>query len=174
MSGRLLAYKGVAPQLAPDVYVADGARIIGRVTVGPDSGVWFNCVLRADDNEIIIGATTNIQDGTVIHCEPDYPTVIGDNVTVGHNAVIHGCTIGNNCLVGMGAVVLTGAQIGDNCIVGAGSLITTGKVIPTGSLVVGSPGRVIRQLTDEERQTIRWSAMHYRAKADEYRTAEKE
>lgn len=171
MSGRLLAYKGVEPQIEPSVFVAAGAQIIGRVTIGPDSGVWFNCVLRADDNYIKIGATTNIQDGTVIHCEPDYPAVLGDNVTVGHNAVIHGCTIGDSCLIGMGAVVLTGARIGDNCIIGAGSLITAGKNIPAGSLVVGSPGRVIRQLSDEERETIHQSAVHYRIKAGEYSAA---
>jgi carbonic anhydrase/acetyltransferase-like protein (isoleucine patch superfamily) len=168
MSGRLLAYKGAKPQLTEPVFVADGARIIGRVTIGSGSGVWFNCVLRADDNDIKIGADTNIQDGTIIHCEPDYPTIIGDRVTVGHNAIIHGCTVGHNCLIGMGAVVLTGATIGDNCIIGAGSLITAGKTVPAGSLVVGSPGRVIRQLTDEERENIRWSARHYRIKASEY------
>lgn len=172
MSGRLQAYKGIKPQVAPSVFLAAGAQVIGRVTVGPDSSVWFNCVLRADDNSIKVGAVTNIQDGTVIHCEAEYPAVIGDNVTVGHNAVIHGCTVGDNCLIGMGAVVLTGAVIGDNSIVGAGSLITAGKNIPAGSLVVGSPSRVIRRLTDAERETIRRSALHYRTKAAEYRTAD--
>lgn len=172
MSAGCLAYKGAAPQLDQTAFVAAGARLIGRVAVGPDSGIWFNCVLRADDDAISIGAGTNIQDGAVIHCEPGYPATVGDNVTVGHNALIHGCTIGDNCLIGMGAVILTGARIGNGCIIGAGSLVTAGKHITAGSLVVGSPGRVIRQVTDEERETIRANARHYRAKAREYITGE--
>lgn len=168
MSG-LLPYKGVWPKLEGEVFVAPGAKVIGRVAIGQGSGVWFNSVVRGDDAPIRIGRYTNIQDGSIVHVQDAaHPTNIGDYVTVGHNVILHGCTVGDNCLIGMGAIILTGAVIGENCIIGAGTLITEGKEIPAGSLVVGSPGRVIRSVGEQDIAAIRASARHYYERALEY------
>ena len=168
MSG-LRPYKGVWPKLDGEVFVAPGAQVIGHVAIGQGSGIWFNSVIRGDDAPIAIGRYTNIQDGSVVHVQDAaHPTHIGDYVTVGHNVILHGCTIGDNCLIGMGAIILTGAVIGDNCIIGAGSLVTEGKTIPAGSLVVGSPARVIRAVSDQDIAMIRDSARHYHEKAHDY------
>lgn len=142
-------------------YIADNATVIGSVTLGNNASIWFNAVVRGDSNTITIGENTNIQDSCVCHTEDGNPLTIGANVTVGHKAMLHGCTIGSNCLIGINAVVLNGAEIGDDCIIGANSLVTEGKKIPSGSLVLGSPGKVVRQITDEEKHTIAHSAAHY-------------
>ncbi len=164
------AYKGVWPKLDGRVFVAPGARLVGAVTVGHGSGIWYNSVLRADDAPIVIGRCTNIQDGTIIHTDPGVPATIGDYVTVGHNVILHACTIGANCLIGMGAIVLTGAKIGANCLIGAGALITESKEIPAGSVVVGAPGRVIRSTGEDDIALISRSAQQYHEKALHYTT----
>lgn len=132
------------------VFLADGANVVGDVTVADDCGIWYNAVIRADEAQIRIGARTNIQDNSVIHGSPGFPVSIGEGVTVGHGAIVHGCSVGDNTLIGMGAIVLNGTRIGRDCIIGAGALVTQGKDIPDGSLVLGSPGKVVRELTQEE------------------------
>src|SRR5512145_575871 len=127
-------------------WVADSAIVIGRVTIGEDASVWFNSVVRGDDEPIMIGARANVQDGCVLHTDPGFPLTVGDEATIGHMAMLHGCTIGRGALIGIGAVVLNGASIGEDCMIGAGALIPEGKEIPAGSVVVGSPGKVIRQV----------------------------
>ncbi len=127
-------------------WIAPDARVIGLVTIGADVGIWFGAVLRGDNEPIVIGARTNIQENTVVHTDPGKPVTIGEGCTIGHGAIIHGCTIGNNSLVGMGATVLNGAVIGDNCLIGAHALVTEGKVFPDNSLIVGAPARAVRTL----------------------------
>jgi carbonic anhydrase/acetyltransferase-like protein (isoleucine patch superfamily) len=150
-------------------YVAPGARLIGDVRLGEHSSVWFNAVLRADDERIEVGAGSNVQDGTVIHCDHDQPTLIGRNVTVGHMVLLHGCEIGDESLIGNGAIVLDGARVGRHCLVGAGTLVTPGKVIPEGSVVMGSPGRIVRPVGDKELQMIAHGAQSYKNRAVRYR-----
>lgn len=155
------AYKHYKPHIEKGVFVAYNSTIIGRCFIEEDCSIWYNAVLRADINEIRLGRGTNIQDGSIVHCDHDYPTTIEGYVTVGHNAVIHGCTIGKNCLIGMGSTILDGVNIGDNVIVGANSLVTSGKTIPSGVLVMGSPAKVVRELTPEEIEGIRRSVSGY-------------
>ncbi len=151
-----------APQLADDtVFVAPGAQVVGRVVLGAQTGIWFNAVLRGDNEPITVGARSNVQDMTMIHTDPGAPVTIGEGCTIGHRAIVHGCTIGDNTLVGMGAIVLNRARIGKNCLIGAGALITEGKDIPDGSLVVGAPGKVIRQLDEGAIAALRMSAETY-------------
>lgn len=142
-------------------YIAPNATVIGSVVIGDNVSIWFNTVLRADNDVIDIGDNSNIQDGAVVHVDPGKPVKIGRGVTVGHKAVIHGCTIGDNTLIGINAVILNNAQIGSNCIIGANALIPEGKVIPDGSLVVGAPGRVVRQLGEEQIAQLRKSSSGY-------------
>lgn len=149
------------------VFLAEGCKVLGNVTLGENCGVWYNAVIRGDTNAIIIGKNTNIQDNAVLHLERENPMHIGENVTIGHGAIIHGCTIGNNVLIGMGAIILNGAVIGDNCMIGAGALVTQGKEIPTGSMLYGNPAKVVRELTEEEVQAITESAHHYMEAAAE-------
>ena len=151
------------PQLPSEgsYWVAPDAHVMGNVILGKDVGVWFGSVLRGDNDVIKIGDETNIQENTIIHVDPNTPVNIGDNCTIGHNAIIHGCTIGNNSLVGMGATILNNAKIGNNCLVGANSLVTEGKEFPDNSLIVGSPAKVKRELTDMEKKIIELSALHY-------------
>lgn len=150
-------------------YVAPNATVIGSVIIGDNVSIWFNAVLRGDNDVIDIGDETNIQDGAVVHVDPGKPVKIGRGVTVGHKAVIHGCTIGNNTLIGINAVILNNAQIGNNCIIGANALIPEGKVIPDGSLVVGAPGRVVRQLGEEQIAQLRKSSAGYVENGRRYR-----
>ncbi len=147
------------------VFLADGTQIIGDVEIKENSSIWYNAVVRGDTNLIKIGKNTNVQDNVVLHVNRDRGLFIGDNVTIGHGAIVHGCTVGNNVLIGMGAIVLDGVTIGDNCIIGAGSLITMNKEIPEKSMVYGNPAKVIRQLTDEEVLSIKESAKHYSEEA---------
>ena len=141
---------GRGPEIHPDTFIAEGARLIGRVVLGAGASVWYNCVLRGDLAEIVIGENTNIQDNTVIHVDVNRPTILADHVTVGHAAVLHGCTIGPRCIIGMGAIVLDGAVIPPHSIVAAGSLVPPRKTYPEGSLILGSPATVARKLTGEE------------------------
>ncbi len=150
-------------------FIADTALVIGDVTLMNNASIWFGAVLRADSNTIIVGENSNIQDCCVCHVEKNNALIIGSNVTVGHKAMLHGCTVGDNCIIGINAVVLNGATIGSNCIIGANALITEGKHIPDGSLVLGSPGRVARAVTDDEIITIRDSADHYVSNFKRYR-----
>ncbi|WP_022956756.1 gamma carbonic anhydrase family protein [Perlucidibaca piscinae] len=152
-----------------DVWIADNASVIGAVTLGDDSSVWFNVVIRGDCEEIRIGVRSNIQDGAVLHADPGKPLIIGDNVTVGHQAMLHGCEIGDGSLIGIQAVVLNGARIGRNCLIGAGALIPEGREIPDNSLVVGSPGKVVRTLDDSVRAGLLMSAQHYVDNARHFR-----
>ena len=147
--------------IAEWVYIAEGAKIIGDVTIGEDSSIWYNAVIRGDSNSIVIGENTNVQDNAVLHTSNSHALTIGDNVTIGHGAIVHGCTIGNNVLIGMGAIVLDGAVIEDNCIIGAGALVTQNKVMPEGSLVLGNPGKVVREISEDEKQAIIENADEY-------------
>ena len=160
----LLTYKGMTPKIGKNVFLAPGSHVIGQVEIGDDSSVWFNCVLRGDVSEIVIGKSTNIQDGTVIH-GAQFPTctpvTIGDKVIIGHNAVIHACTIGNGTLIGMGALVLNRAKIGEGCLIGAGSIVTEDMVIPPGMLAMGSPARVIREVSPEQHSRLAMVAYNY-------------
>jgi carbonic anhydrase/acetyltransferase-like protein (isoleucine patch superfamily) len=159
----LYTLDGVAPRL-PDsgrFFVAPGAHLIGRVALHDDANVWFNCVLRGDNEWISIGARTNIQDNSVLHTDMGFPLTIGVDCTIGHNVVLHGCTIGDGSLVGMGATILNGAKIGKNCLVGANALVTEGKEFPDNSLIVGAPAKAIRELGDDARARHLESAKHY-------------
>ena len=147
--------------LKGNAWAGHGAVLVGNVTVGDESSIWYNAVVRGDQAEIVIGSGTNIQDGAVVHCSTGYPCHIGNSVSIGHNAVVHGCTIGHNTLVGMGACIMNGAVIGEDCLIGAGSLVTQGKVIPDGMLVLGSPAKVIRPLTEEEKKANQTNAITY-------------
>ena len=160
-----------SPQIDPTAYVADGAQVIGNVTLGPGASVWFNAVLRGDTERIVIGEGTNIQDGAVVHADPGYPCVVGARVVAGHGAILHGCQVGDECLIGMSAIVLNGARLGPGCIVAAGALIPEGREIPERSLVMGVPARVVRAVTDEELAEIRAAAERYRLRAETYRSA---
>ncbi len=152
---------GVAPTLAATAWVADSAQVMGNVELGSDASVWFGTVVRGDTECIRIGAGSNIQDASVLHADIGQPLVVGERVTVGHKVMLHGCTIGDESLIGIGAVVLNGARIGKHCLVGAGALVTEGKEFPDGSLIVGSPAKVVRQLTPEQIEGLRQSAQHY-------------
>lgn len=149
------------PHIHDNAFVADSADVLGDVTIGEGSSIWYGSVVRGDIENIKIGKYTNIQDNATVHTETNIPTELGDYTVVGHNAIIHGCTVGNNCLIGMGAIVLNKAVIGDNSIIAAGSLITEGKIIPPNSLVMGTPGKVIRQVTEEEIADIKKNAIRY-------------
>lgn len=149
------------PEVADTAWVADSAEVVGRVTLGEDVSVWFNAVLRGDSEHLTIGAGSNIQDGSVLHADHGFPLVLGERVTVGHQVMLHGCTVGDESLIGIGAVVLNGARIGRNCIVGAGALVTEGKEFPDGSLIVGAPAKAVRELTEAQRAGLKASAAHY-------------
>ena len=159
------------PQIAEGCFIAHNATVIGSVIMQPRASVWFNCVLRGDCDDLIVGEGSNVQDGSVLHTDPGIKLRIGSNVTVGHMVMLHGCEVGDNTVVGIKAVVLNGAKIGRNCIIGANSLITEGKEIPDGSMVMGSPGKVVRPLTPQEIQMTQYMAAHYVENAKRYLTA---
>lgn len=154
------------------VFIAEGARVVGNVEIARDSSVWYNAVIRADSNSIKIGERSNVQDNAVIHTSRDFGVVIGDNVTIGHGAIVHGCTIGNNVIIGMGAIILNGAVIEENSIIGAGALITGGKTVPAGSLAFGNPFRIVRSLTEQEIKSVLDNAQSYVDEARNYKTKE--
>jgi carbonic anhydrase/acetyltransferase-like protein (isoleucine patch superfamily) len=162
------ALDGVAPDIGADVWIADSADVIGLVTLGDQVNIWFGAVLRGDNEPIRVGAGTNIQENSVLHTDWGFPLTIGADCTIGHKAMLHGCTIGDGTLIGMGATVLNGARIGAGCLIGAGALVTEGKEIPDGSLVMGAPGRVVRTLDADARARLLASAAHYRANAQRF------
>ena len=157
------------PQLADGAWVADSAQVIGNVHLGENASVWFGSVLRGDNEALTVGRNSNIQDGSVVHSDPGFPMTLGDNVTVGHQVMLHGCTVGDGSLIGIQSVVLNGAKIGRNCLVGAGSLVTEGKEFPDGSMIMGTPAKVVRQLTPEQIAGLRRAADHYVENAQRYR-----
>jgi carbonic anhydrase/acetyltransferase-like protein (isoleucine patch superfamily) len=160
----------IAPRVAEGAWVADSAQVMGNVELGRDSSVWFGAVVRGDTDVIRIGRGTNIQDGSVLHADAGKPLTIGDDVTVGHMVMLHGCTVGDGSLIGIGAIVLNGAKIGKGCIVGAGALVTEGKEFPDGSMIIGSPAKAVRELTPEQQQGLRASAQHYVDNAAQFRS----
>ena len=167
----IYALDGVVPQVSASAWVADSAQVIGQVALAQDVSVWFGVVIRGDTETISVGKGSNIQDMSVLHADVGSPLTVGEGVTVGHKVMLHGCTIGDNSLIGIGAVVLNGAKIGANCLVGAGSLVTEGKEFADGSLIVGSPARVVRQLSPQQIEGLRLSAQHYVNNANLYRTS---
>lgn len=158
----------MSPSIEPTAWVAPSADLIGDVRLGPRASVWFGAVIRADNTPILLGEESNFQDGAIGHSDPGAPLTIGARVTVGHQAILHGCTVEDEALIGMGARILNGAVIGAQCIVGAGALVTEGKLFEPRSLIVGSPARAIRTLTDDQVAMLRLSAAHYAEKADRY------
>lgn len=165
----LISYRGNLPKIDENVFLAAGTQIIGDVQIASHANIWFNTVIRGDVHPIRVGSFTNIQDCCTVHVMHDHPVIIEEYVTVGHGAILHACHIGKNCLIGMGAIILSYTQIGENCIIGAGCLITEHKKIPPNSLVMGAPGRVIRTVTEEEIKTIRQSAVKYYEESLQYR-----
>jgi carbonic anhydrase/acetyltransferase-like protein (isoleucine patch superfamily) len=159
---------GLRPTLGTNAWVAPSAELIGDVQLGPDVSIWFGAVIRGDNTPILVGARSNIQEGAMCHSDPGAPLTIGEDCTVGHHAILHGCTIGDRVLVGMGAVVLNRAEIGAGSIVGAGALVTEGKVFPPRSLIVGSPARAVRELDENAQAMLRVSAEHYVANGRKY------
>ena len=160
---------GVSPQVAETAWVADSAQVMGDVVIGERASLWFGVVARGDTDQIRIGARTNIQDLSVLHADVGIPLTIGNGVTVGHKVMLHGCTVGDDSLIGIGAIVLNGAKIGKSCLVGAGALVTEGKEFPDGSMIIGSPARVVRSLTPEQIESLRQSAAHYADNAQRFR-----
>lgn len=161
---------GVAPQVDASAWVADSAQVIGDVHLAASSSVWFGAVLRGDNDPIKVGEGSNIQDGSMLHTDKGKPLDIGRHVTIGHNVILHGCTIGDESLIGMGAIVLNGAKIGKHCLVGAGALVTENKEFPDGSLIVGNPAKVVRSLTDEQVAGLKRSAEGYMANAKRFKS----
>lgn len=162
--------KGKAPTIGKSCFIAPSADLIGEVRMQDKSSVWFNCVLRADNEPITVGENSNIQDGSILHVDPGFPIVVGSNVTVGHKVMLHGCTIGDNSLIGMNAVILNGARIGRHCLIGAGALVTENMEIPDGQLVLGSPARIVKALDDKTIEMLRQGANHYVENARNYAT----
>ena len=158
------------PAIAPSAYITDSATIVGRVTIGEDSSVWFQATVRGDNEDITIGRNCNLQEGAVLHADPGFPLNMGDHVSVGHQAMIHGCTIGEGSLIGIQAVILNGARIGKNCLVGAGALVTEGKEFPDNSLIIGSPARVLRTLDDKAIANLRRIADSYAERSQLFKT----
>ena len=165
----LYALAEIAPQVDATAWVAPGSHIVGDIVLEQNTSVWFGCTLRGDNERITIGAGSNVQENCVMHTDMGFPLTIGAGCTIGHKAMLHGCVIGENSLIGMGATVLNGAVIGKNCLIGAGALITEGKVIPDGSLVMGAPGKVVRELDENAINSLRASALHYQENAARFR-----
>jgi carbonic anhydrase/acetyltransferase-like protein (isoleucine patch superfamily) len=159
-----------APCIAASAWVADSASVIGRVTMGEHASVWYGAVLRGDNDRITLGARSNVQDGSVLHTDHGFPLTLGEDVTVGHQVMLHGCAVGDGSLIGIQAVVLNGARIGRNCLVGAGALVTEGKEFPDHSLILGSPARVVRELSPEQFARLKEGAAHYVEQAARHRS----
>lgn len=168
----ILSLPGATPRLHKTAFVASGARVVGDVTLSEGASVWYNAVLRGDSAAISIGARSNLQDNVSVHVDADHPVIIGTDVSVGHNAVVHGCTIGDGSLVGMGSVILSGAEIGPGCLIAGGAVVLEGTVVPEGSLVAGVPAKVRRVLTAEEREKILRNARTYLTHGDRHRAAQ--
>ena len=167
----LYQLENIRPQVATDVFVADTARVIGRVELGSGVSVWYGAVLRGDNEPIIVGDNSNVQEGAVLHTDPGFPLTVGAGVTIGHQAMLHGCTVGAGSLIGIQAVVLNGARIGRNCLVGAGALVTEGKEFADGMLILGSPARAVRELTPEQIEQMRRNARTYVDRGQLYRSS---
>jgi gamma-carbonic anhydrase len=165
----LLSFDGAHPSIDDSCFIAPGATIIGRVSIGSQSSIWFQCVIRGDINGVTIGSQTNIQDGCLLHVTQRHALFIRDRVTVGHGAIVHGCDIGNDCLIAMGAIVLDGATVGEGSLVGAGSLVPPGMQVPPGSLVMGVPAKIIRQVTPADTERIRHGWQNYLNHSQSYR-----
>ena len=159
-----IAYKDILPKIHPSAFIAPGAMIIGAVTIGEESSIWFNCVLRGDLEYIEVGERTNIQDGTVVHLDPGFPCVIGNDVTIGHGAIIHGCTVGDGAMISMGATILTGAKIGERAIIAAGAVVREGQEIPPDTLAMGLPAQVKREVTATDLERVRSGGEGYVAR----------
>ena len=166
----LFSLDGVAPEIAEDSWIAPDANIIGKIVVEEGASIWFGATLRGDNEEIRIGAGSNVQENTVMHTDMGFPLTVGKGCTIGHKALLHGCTIGDNSLIGMGAVILNGAKIGKNCLIGANALITEGKTIPDGSLVMGAPGKVVRELDEAAINGLKLSALSYQDNMRRFRS----
>ncbi|MBR3243183.1 MAG: gamma carbonic anhydrase family protein [Parasporobacterium sp.] len=164
----ILSFNGKTPDLGSAAFVAENATLVGDIQVGEGASIWYGAVLRGDNDPIRIGKNTNIQDNTVVHVDEGYPVLIGDDVTIGHSCIIHGCEIGDRCLIGMGAIIMNGAKIGKNSIVGAGALVTENKEFPEGSLIVGSPAKVKSEVTEDSLNLIDYSSSHYVREAAVY------
>jgi carbonic anhydrase/acetyltransferase-like protein (isoleucine patch superfamily) len=165
---QLLGYRGSVPDIAPDAFVAPGATVVGAARLGAAGSIWYGAVVRADGDRIDVGERSNVQDGCVLHADPGYPVDIGAGVSVGHGAVVHGCTVEDDVLIGMGAVLLNGARVGAGSIIAAGAVVLEGTTVPPASLVAGVPGKVRRELTEEEVDGNRGNARRYVARAQEY------
>ncbi|WP_371153342.1 gamma carbonic anhydrase family protein [Jannaschia sp. 2305UL9-9] len=165
----IYALDDIEPRIAPDAWVAPDANVIGKVTLEAGSSIWFGSTLRGDGELILVGQGSNVQENCVLHTDAGYPLTIGANCTIGHKAMLHGCTIEEGALIGMGATILNGAVIGAGSLIGAGALVTEGKIIPPGSLVMGAPGKVVRDLSEDARAGLLASAAHYRANAARFR-----
>lgn len=170
MTQNVQSYKGMTPRISPNVFIAPGAQVIGDVELKRSASVWHNAVLRGDEAKIVVGERSNVQDNSTLHCDRKMDLVIGQNVTVGHNAILHSCVIGDGSLIGMGAILLNGVQVGKNCLIAAGALLTPRTIIPDNSMVMGSPAKVKRTLTAEEIQGILENAAEYVSLGKEYRT----
>lgn len=157
----IMDFEGINPKINKNTYISESVDIIGNVEIDENANIWFGTRLRGDMNKIVIGANTNIQENSVVHVDVNSPCIIGKDVTIGHGAIIHGCTISDNVLVGMGSIILNNAKIGKNTIIGAGSLVTQGKIFPGGVLILGNPAKVVRELTDDEIKSIKSSADNY-------------
>ena len=160
----------LTPAIDPSAWVADNAQVLGNVTLAANSSVWFGVVIRGDTSSITVGKGSNVQDNSVLHADNGMPLVIGEGVTVGHQVMLHGCTVGNHSLIGIGAIVLNGAKIGNHCLVGAGALVTEGKEFPDGSMIIGSPAKAVRMLSPEQIKGLKMSAQHYIDNANRYKT----
>ncbi|MDZ7590951.1 MAG: gamma carbonic anhydrase family protein [Rubrivivax sp.] len=158
-----------APRIAATAWVADNAQVIGRVELADDASIWYGAVLRGDNDRIAIGARSNVQDGSVLHADAGFPLTLGADVTVGHQAMLHGCTVGDGSLIGIQAVVLNGARIGRHSLVGAGAVVTEGKEFPDGSLILGAPAKAVRSVTPEQVERLRFAALHYVENAERHR-----
>ena len=165
----IFQFKTYSPHLSSSAWIAHDANIIGKIKIMEKVSVWFGATLRGDNEEILLGEGSNIQENCVLHTDHGFPLMIGKNCTIGHSVILHGCSISDNTLIGMGSTILNGAQIGKGCLIGAGSLITENKIIPDGSLVMGSPGKVIRELDEEVKESLIGSALHYQQRAAEFR-----
>lgn len=162
------SFGGKKPTLGKDVFLAENCTVIGDVSLSDGANIWYGAVLRGDENSIVIGENTNIQDNATVHVAKDHPVVLGSGVTVGHNAIVHGCIIGDDTMIGMGACILNGAVVGKNCLIGAGALVKEGQIIPDGSLVVGIPAKIVRELDEEGKEKIRANARLYTTLSKEY------
>ena len=164
----IFKFKTYNPKIHSSAWIAHDANIIGNVDIGKKASVWFGATLRGDNEKIMLGEGSNIQENCVLHTDHGFPLTIGKNCTIGHSVILHGCSISDNTLIGMGSTILNGAQIGKGCLIGAGSLVTENKIIPDGSLVMGSPGKVMRELDDEAKESLIGSALHYQERAAEF------